>query len=188
MKPKQKPEKLETLKTISLKVEDYLAVKGLLHCINMKINLSRPSINLIFYNPKRDEFVATDGHIMRVQKVEWPNPDKKPKRGFFIRVADFLHTASSLKLAELYTTTDIPIHYLPDDYPNYPALLRKREDSAPVSEFSFDLDLIVRFRKSFPGEAPVVIFRPGKTNIQGFQIYRGNEFLGIIMPVKIKDD
>jgi hypothetical protein len=185
MNPKSKPVEPETLKSITVTSEDYLAVKALFYCVASKSEINRPALHQVFYNPKADEFVACDGHLLRVHKAEWREEEQqKPMRGFYLLEIDFLHTQTSLRKSNL-NTVQIPIHYLEHQYPDYPKLIRPIADGAHLNSFGIDLDLIVRFRKSFTSENVILEFRSGKNNLQGFQVYRKGKFVGVVMPIKI---
>jgi DNA polymerase III sliding clamp (beta) subunit (PCNA family) len=124
---------------------------------------SRISLTFVYYNKERGEFVATDGHILRLEKFDWQFGE--PESSFFLDPAQIMYSKPQLKMLyaphkwgnteNLLKGLPMEIEYDPDSvaqfgpYPNYVKVLPTEMTDIP--SIAVNPALLARLASSFAG-------------------------------------
>lgn len=184
----------ETFETMITGVQ-YLTLAALLKAASQ--DKSRFAITRVFYDHTLDQFVATDGHALRVEKLEWMEGEK-PQNSFFLSKRDLMLSQAQIMLkhgieqnAEAIEEVLVPIEYMAYEdypehpYPNYAAVLPKKKQRRPVEYVGMSLDLLANLRRTFYELPRAVRFLfHGPLNGVGLYDAESDRFLGLLMPCR----
>lgn len=181
----------------------YLTLAALLKAASQDIK-SRFAITRVFYDHDRDQFVATDGHALRVERLAWMDT-VPPQNSFFLSKRDLMLSKAQilLKYGPLQDAKDIqdvlvPIEYFryeeyPEHpYPNYAAALPTDAKRRPVEWIGLSPDLLAGIRSSFYVLPRAFRFQfhgeLGACALYDAQEIESPRFLGLVMPCRVLGD
>lgn len=190
-------EEKEPAKEVFITGYQYLVLKALLKAASD--DLLRANLMGVFYDHPRDQFVATDGHILRIEKLAWIGDDK-PENSFLLRPVDLMLTAAQIRLrygAE-QNTKDleeilVPLEYTPDDkegaYPNYSAVLPSDAQRFPREWICMSPDLLASIKRTFY-EVPRGLTFQFSGELKGILLYadapgEDRRLAGLMMPMRV---
>jgi hypothetical protein len=185
--------------TVTITGVQYLTLAALLKAASQAID--RFAITRVFYDHDRDQFVATDGHLLRVEKLEWL--EDAPENSFFLSKRDLMLSGAQLMLkygaeqqAEDLEQVLVPLEYMryedyPEHpYPNYAAVLPADEKRRPLEWIGLSPELLADMRRTFYVRPRGIRFQfHGELAAVGLYDACGAEeqgrFLGVVMPIRI---
>jgi hypothetical protein len=185
--------------TVTITGTQYLTLAYLLKAASQEID--RFAITRVVYDHDRDQFVATDGHLLRVEKLEWL--DEPPQSSFFLSRKDLMLSQSQIMLsygaeqhAELLEQVLIDLEYMryedyPEHpYPNYSAVLPQEDERRPLEWIGLSPDLLKRMGRTF-FVLPKGIRFQFKGDLAAVSMYDASgaeeqgKFLGVLMPIRV---
>lgn len=153
----------------------YHIIKALFNCV---ADEERGALSKVFYNSSKKEIVATDGHVLRIEKIDLG------EQNLLFDKKDF-----KTKLPKNKETIVVEVD-LEDIYPDYNVCIpafdcNKFENSFPVS---VNLDLLSKIDRSILGENRFILFISTYSPKSPIKIYHLSNidnvynFIGLIMP------
>jgi len=172
--------------------DQYLTLKAMAIACSKDYTI-RVVLTNLYYNNEKKQFVCTDGHIMRMEKMELEGVNSN----FYINPKSLFHTKTTLKAVP---GDEIEIEGLETDnmeiYPQYQNVIPEKFE-AELNSIGLDLDLLVRLRKSYNIKNVNMNFKFSK-KLGAIGIYSritdtndlDEEMVlsGIVMPIRIKTD
>jgi len=187
-----------TSTTIKLNVKQFEILKCLHHACSD--DTYRATLQHVYYDHKKKQFVATDGHILRSESWDYVFDDRKaPDFSFYLKKTAFINTIAQFK--KLYTVksdekiANYEFNVSSDVseigiYPDYPKVYENKEKKA-VERIGFDLDLLSRLRKTFPKskDCNIKFEFTGELSACLFSATNGDftREAGVIMPIRLFD-
>lgn len=179
--------------TLTLDRTNYFTLRALFKAAERPYS-PRPALEVVYYDHTVETFVATDGSILRVQKLERGNGGHAdyfrgdvPDFSFVLRPVDFMTTTAQWKARGDHTVQVTGYETGSEEgdpipYPNYKAVIGTPSDTGHAV-FAFEPDAIAQFTASFFEPPRALVFFAGSTPTAGLNVFVRGEFVGIVMPL-----
>jgi hypothetical protein len=171
---------------IEITKDQYQTIKTLFKAASD--DASRPALSNVFWDHETKNLVACDGHILRLEPMEFPFVESVQ-----FEQKSFLLTPKQVKTMYPKTSDMIEVEYIDNKenvYPNYKNVLNKvesQDDLNALKMIAFGFEVIEKFYSSFTTK-PESLTMAFIGAIRAVNIYRGTQFVGVIMPHRIKEE
>jgi hypothetical protein len=178
---------------ITITCKQYLTIKALFNAASSDYSLL--ALTRVCYQKEHKRLVATNGHILRVESVDFE--DASINGNLLFEKKDFPLTSKNFKDlhgknyegAEVIVDCEAETGY--NTYPNIASFIPdfEKEIKYEAQEFiSINFDLLTDFKASFAFPPKQFAFQFGfKSNLGAITTFVSNKFAGVVMPFKIYD-